>query len=57
MLTVKDLTEKLGVGRDTAYALMRAKGFPSFKIGKRYFVSEEALEEWIKGMKNRNFVL
>jgi len=57
MLTVKDLTEKLGVGRDTAYALMRAKGFPSFKIGRRYFVSEEALEEWIKGMKNRNFVL
>ncbi len=57
MLTVKDLMKKLSIGRDTAYALMRANGFPSMKLGKRYFVSEEALEIWIKNMENRKFVL
>lgn len=43
MYTVKDLQEQLGIGRDTAYALMHAKGFPSIKIGGRYFVSKDSL--------------
>ena len=57
MLTVKDLMKKLSIGRDTAYALMRSSGFPSMKVGRRYFVSEKALETWVKNMENREFVL
>ena len=56
MLTVKGLMKELGVGRDTAYALMRSKGFPSLKIGKRYYVSKEALTRWIKQMEHRKII-
>lgn len=45
MLTTKDLQVILKIGRDHAYALMRSKAFPSMKIGARYYVTKEALEE------------
>ena len=38
LLTVKDLQSILGIGRDTAYALMHSQAFPAMKIGRRYFV-------------------
>lgn len=57
MLTAKDLQAKLKIGRDRAYALMRSKGFPSIKLGGRYYVSEEALERWIKEYEYKTYVL
>ena len=51
MLTVKDLQNILKIGRDKAYGLMHAKSFPSIKIGGRYYVQEQALQEWL--VKNR----
>lgn len=51
LLTVKELQKLLNIGRDKAYCLMRAKSFPSIKIGGRYYVQEMALEEWL--LKNR----
>lgn len=51
LLTVGDLRKRMGVGRDCAYALMHSTAFPSMKIGGRYYVSEEALEKWIKAME------
>lgn len=57
MLTVKDLQKKLKIGRDTAYALMHAKGFPSIKIGGRYFVTEEALIKWLRAHESKSFAL
>lgn len=50
-MTVKELQEKLNIGRDKAYDLMHAKCFPSIKIGGRYYVQEVALQEWLT--KNR----
>ena len=43
LLTADNLREKLGIGRDRAYALMHSKSFPAMRIGGRYYVSEEAL--------------
>lgn len=57
MLTVKDLQKELKIGRDMAYALMHAKGFPSIKIGGRYFVTEEALAKWLRTYESKSFVL
>ncbi len=45
-LSVKDLQKKLGMGHNAAYALMSLKGFPSFKIGRKYFVEENDLHEY-----------
>lgn len=47
LYTVKDLCE-MGIGRDKAYSLMHNTSFPAIKIGGRYYVTEDALTEWLK---------
>jgi excisionase family DNA binding protein len=56
-LTVKDLQSVLKIGRDTAYALVRSKGFPSYKLGGRYYVTQEALERWLKEYEYKSYIL
>lgn len=57
VLDVKELQETLGVGRDIAYALMRNSAFPSIRIGSRYMVESQALEDWLKKNRYRSFRL
>ena len=57
LLTVKELQELLKIGRDKAYSLMHAKSFPSMKIGRRYFVHEQALQEWLVKNCHKTVVL
>lgn len=57
LLNVKELQETLGVGRDAAYALMRNNAFPSMRIGSRYMVEPQALDDWLKKNRYRNFSL
>lgn len=57
LLNVKDLQELLKIGRDTAYALMHAQGFPSIKIGGRYYVAREALDKWLDQYAYKTFAL
>lgn len=55
MLNVKEMQEILRIGRDKAYALMHSRAFPSIKIGGRYFVEAEALEEWLQKQRFREY--
>ena len=57
ILKVKDLQEKLGIGRDRAYSLMRSVGFPSTRIGKTYFVTSDNFEKWLNEYKYKTFLL
>ncbi len=57
LLSVKGLQNRLGIGRDLAYSLMHASGFPAIKIGSRYFVTEDALEKWLRRYEGREFVI
>lgn len=55
LLTVQETQSLLRLGRDKTYALMHSKGFPSVKIGGRYFVEEEALKEWLTKYRYKEF--
>ncbi len=57
VFTAKELAGVLKIGRDKAYALIRSKGFPSICIGKRYIVTEKALNEWLTQYEHKNYVL
>lgn len=37
---------RLGVGRNEIYNLCKKKGFPSFKMGNKYYINAEKLQEW-----------
>lgn len=57
ILNVKQLSTKLGIGRDKAYALMKLKGFPSFAIGSSYKVFEDDLEKFLKEHKGSKIII
>lgn len=56
LFTVKDMCE-MGFSRDVAYCLMHAHGFPSMKIGGKFYVTKTALEKWLNKQEGREFAL
>lgn len=56
-LTVKDLMEIMGIGRDRAYALMHSAGFPSTRLGRTYFVTQENFYKWLNDNKGKAYRL
>lgn len=57
LLTVRDLQKKLNIGRDKAYALVHASGFPATKIGGRYYVLDDEVDKWLQKYKYKSFEL
>ena len=47
ILNSKEIQEKLRIGESTLYQLLRSTDFPSYKLGKKYYASEEAIDNWI----------
>ena len=48
MLTIKDVTNMLPIGRDLVLQMFHLPDFPKIQINRRYFVMESELEEWLK---------
>ncbi len=48
IMTVKDLSDYIGVHKDTIYTMVRQKEIPHFKIRRRIFFSQEAIDIWIR---------
>ena len=46
-LTVKDIMQRLSIGKDAAYRLLHEPGFPVIKIGRIYRVREDMLNTWL----------
>jgi len=46
--TLKDVQKYFSLGRNKALALMGSKTFPSLKIGRTYYVAEDAVYEWVR---------
>lgn len=47
--------EYFGISEWKASAMMRSKGFPSFRVGRLWRVREEDLESWIKERKREKW--
>jgi excisionase family DNA binding protein len=46
IITPKELMAYLRCSKTTAYDLCRRKDFPSFRIGKAYYIQADKLEAW-----------
>lgn len=57
VLSAKELAQRLHIGRDKAYALIKSKGFPSIKLGGRYIVTSKALNEWLDQYQYKSFAV
>src|SRR6266545_1818714 len=47
LLSVQEAAGLLGIGRDSAYALIREGRLPAVRIGRRILVPRAALEPWV----------
>lgn len=57
VLTVKEVSSLLKIGKNKAYLLMNSKSFPSFRIGNKLLVAESALNEWIAKVEGKTITL
>lgn len=56
-LTVTDLCDILKIGKSQAYALMNSKAFPSYRLGNKLYVTDDALSDWLKKIQGKNVVI
>ncbi|MGN0537960.1 MAG: helix-turn-helix domain-containing protein [Acutalibacteraceae bacterium] len=47
LLTPQVLAEVLGVPVSFCYTLVKSKGFPSFRVGKKWLIATDKLMAWI----------
>jgi len=47
LLTPQALSEVLGVPISFCYTLVRSKGFPSFRVGKKWLIATDKMMTWI----------
>ena len=47
-LSLNEICEYLGIGRDTALNWIKNKGMPSCKIGKFWKFKKEDIDEWVR---------
>ena len=48
VLKVEDLMPILSIGRNTAYELVRSGRIRSFRVGRLFRISREAVEEFLR---------
>ena len=53
LLTINDLCDELGIGKNTGYNLLKSKVIKSKKVGKRYLVHRSQLDKYIETIKGK----
>ena len=46
-MSVEELREQLGIGRNQAYQLARSEGFPCVHVGNRILIPMKEFHEWL----------
>ena len=52
LLSLYDIQKILNIGRNKAYELIRTNTIPSFKIGREWRVTKEALDKYIESLNS-----
>lgn len=55
MMTLKDFREAYGMPENTVRELIYAKGFPAYKLGKRWYVDIPEFNKWRKKEHRQNY--
>ena len=55
VLTLKEMSELLGICRNTAYKLVASEGFPVIRVGRKYLIPVDGLREWLKTNSGKEF--
>lgn len=50
LLTITEFCDKIGVGRTTAYSLLKSGKLKALKIGRRTFIEKAAVDTWLTSL-------
>jgi len=53
LMTIKELQNYLGIGKDKAYALVKSKSFPALKVGGRYYIMKPEFVSWLERQRGK----
>ena len=48
LLSVDDVCEYLGIGRDTIYKWIAVKSLPAYRLGRLWKFKKEEVDKWIE---------
>lgn len=48
LISPTEAMKYLGVGRNCIYNLLKRDDFPDMKLGNKFFINRELLDEWAK---------
>lgn len=51
-LNVKETAEYLGISKDSLYALVREKGVPCVRVGRRILFRKETIDRWMDAQED-----
>lgn len=54
VLTMRHIIAIAGVSRDTAFRMVRQRGFPSMRVGKQIRVPKEGFQRWLNEQARLN---
>lgn len=51
IITIDELCEMLRIGRNKAYELLRSGKIKSFRCGRKWMISKQAVEEFVRSVR------
>jgi excisionase family DNA binding protein len=48
LLSINDICEYLGIGRDTVYKLIINKNLPAYRLGRLWKFKKKEVDRWLK---------
>ena len=54
-MTVREFATYMGIGLNSAYNMVRSKGFPCIRLGKKYLVITDKVEDFINNNIGKTF--
>lgn len=57
LITPKELMDYFHCSKSTAYSLCKRKDFPSFRVGKSFYIKADDLSQWIDKESNKHKIL
>ena len=56
-ISVREAAVRVGISKDTMFKLAKQDGFPCVKIGRRYLIHKDRLDEWMEEHEGREVVV
>jgi len=55
-LSVEEFRKEVGLGKNTAYAVVRQPGFPAIRVNRKILIPRKGLEQWLEDNQGKTLM-